>query len=108
MHGIQSTAPSTNQETRLALEAFVRDDMTSAVRFLIEAIEPDVDMNRSDTLTQCVAQCIDYFEKEVGTAGALRGLWRMKNGDEREPTAEELKIVHESIIGAGGAAREAA
>ena len=108
MHGIQSAASSTNEEMRLALEAFVRDDMTSAVMFLIEAIEPDVDMNRSDTLTQCVAKCVDYFEKEVGTAGALLGLWCMKNGDEREPTAEELKIVYDSIIGEGGAAMEAA
>ena len=40
--------------------------------------------------------------------GALRGLWRIKNGDEREPTAEELKIVYHSIIGVAGAAMEAA
>ena len=109
MHGIQSAASSTNDDMRLALEAFVRDDMTSAVRCLIEALDPDVDLSRSDTLMQCVAQCLDYFEQEVGThVSALCGLWRLKNGDEREPTAEELKIVYDSILGVASGAMDAA
>ena len=99
--GVEQLASSGRERQRLSLEAYVRQDLDAAVKFMVEDAAPDVQLNAESgaiMLRKMVADTVQQLDA-VGREDALTYLWHLKNAE--APTPDELDALEKEIVGGG-------